>query len=1494
MGNSFAAGAISRQDGSSDDGIHLLWSAPRHAGYSITGFDIQRRPSREQSERRCHTLTADELTALHRDYYLEVDIAHISLRKSECPEFPPVPNEPAPGASFAPTMTCADFREAVPGDGPNPRIEQMCKFLATVNQQSEAITEVRALPVGNGLVCNQRLEIELPIGSTWVELLVVCPRSSVVLEAFRPNGASAGVKMLSEPAGISQSVRFSIPNLAKVVIYVQSFVNPPVADPNASAFRPSAGTEVFLQRICVGGRLDTLSESSRAVGNTISHAVIEPSGCWQYDINLLHDYPGVQIISGTTQELAIALRSGKSVDAHVLTGGSPLIYTFEKASSDRVRLYTKSLLTDLTICLRIPQTPDEEEKDWSSVPYIATGIQLPLRSVNPATPTPADEDTLAALRLPAGAPFNASAFRDVSDRLNQAANHPALVSPIWITTNFKERTQDSLMEMRSWLYAQALTVDTAWRRMLGFGYRDNSGLISGASYDYRISGRFYRRDVEETLYGFHTVPRNTTLPSSFHMGPLLLDTLFPSKVESFPPIPDNAMNITGRKGIRLQPMSFGSLRLTFPGPVKSIVLEFEPGAPHDLTYFAVTTDYIPGLSGASYTGPVPPLPRVQIDFAQPVDTVRFDGKAFLYGIRYVDSPAGSSPSDLVRSSVIIHGVVYQNTTAPDPPSFLGTVNLQTPIVHEDPKIGSKNPPQPLGFRLFWVPPTPDGGPGVPWPKDLGAFPPFDAVGFNIERRRVDVPSAYKEIGGEAQPTFFVGARVGPTDPPQLSFGIDILDAYSDDVVPAQPVPIFMSQQDVLTGLAQPGPPPGSTHQYRIFAVDAIGRRSTTPTEGSIVRLEKHVPPPQPVDPPSAPPPPLDSAGPVGVRARVLQSSDSKLGASDQKLLGGNQNAILLEWGWTDQERTRDPWAKTFRIYFQSQPPDVIHGQLTGSASKSGGEWVMNATMDQPVAANAMAGRIIAAGADAFEVSSHDPGTAIQIHFKYSALHPDSQPQAGDFEFHPTLDGTEMRPGAWPERTEVVNVTVATDYSYVFRDRLTIDATHSKARVWVGVSSADDQSYVDDEITSGAHSNLPGNESSVAAVAVDAHYIGQPKFVVPAPLVDVPELVTAEPNAGSVSFDLDLPALLPAVTIPAGHLVTLEYLSMDRLLGMMSAPKDDQIHATFPDDNNDYSYTLANPGDHKTLLAEIRTGEPARVEGKFLMDFLLRYTQHLEKFWNRSLPEPQAFAKIRSSLPEKAERYLYRSRLVDPAGHVSSGAAILPLIVRVPSLRSPSPPVFDLESGDGDSITVKLRMRDAFDLKWALLFVVSSPAGTTPDQLATEKVQLLRLPSRRDLYPNNGIRLRLGDGSLVSPVSIAVSTGSVEIPDRLVEVAVTPGFEKQSSVWTIAMTRDGIPSRIAGPRSAFTGPAPTTPPTLTVQATGNSDHATWTAPPSGVEVAIERSTDSGTTWTQVTPWLPEATNPRALDVPGIGGSRQYRIVARASRNRRANGPPVTPS
>jgi hypothetical protein len=114
-----------------------------------------------------------------------------------------------------------------------------------------------------------------------------------------------------------------------------------------------------------------------------------------------------------------------------------------------------------------------------------------------------------------------------------------------------------------------------------------------------------------------------------------------------------------------------------------------------------------------------------------------------------------------------------------------------------------------------------------------------------------------------------------------------------------------------------------------------------------------------------------------------------------------------------------------------------------------------------------------------------------------------------------------------------------------------------------------------------------------------------------------------------------------------------------------------------------------------------------------MDLLIRNLAGLEPLWEAALPAAVAFASTLDTLPAKAERYVHRIRLIDEAGHVSAGAAILPQLVRVPSLASPVSPSFALSGGSSGTLALAARVRDSFDLKWLVLFTLSQTIPKRP-------------------------------------------------------------------------------------------------------------------------------------------------------------------------------------
>ena len=137
-----------------------------------------------------------------------------------------------------------------------------------------------------------------------------------------------------------------------------------------------------------------------------------------------------------------------------------------------------------------------------------------------------------------------------------------------------------------------------------------------------------------------------------------------------------------------------------------------------------------------------------------------------------------------------------------------------------------------------------------------------------------------------------------------------------------------------------------------------------------------------------------------------------------------------------------------------------------------------------------------------------------------------------------------------------------------------------------------------------------------------------------------------------------------------------------------------------------------------------------------------------------------------------------------------------------------------------------------------------------------------------------------------------AVGSVPKPERPERVITTPlvaGYDQRVTLWGAVLTRDGIPSRLAGPLIALTGPQPLVVPQMTVSADAatGTDSATWAVPKVPAEIALERSTDGGTSWARVSPWMPPATI--GFELPG-SSAHVYRLVLRG-RGQTVPGPAV---
>lgn len=1459
--------AISRRDGSPGDGVHLIWSPPQSSGYSVGGFDIHRRQA-QRTRLRCHALTAAELAQLHAQFEVTIPMARVGVRRSACP----AGLSPAPGGPQGGQSRVIDFAGLPIGRNPNP-IEREGVVFRVLDRTGAPARVVEIVPEGRrqGLRIAHGLEIRLPPGTVAARVLLREADTDATVEATAADGT------VVRPSG-----RGRTPD-GRLIVHIEG----PALE-RISIQPPADGA------VLTGLDLDLDAPAPRTAGPvSLTARGPPPSGmtaiattpvclCYEVDFNTRQRLVQVTIRIGAA--LAIATRAGKAVATRLLTNPAGVqTATFSEAAVDQVLLYVTGAASGLTVCADTALSPEEEAAEWRDAKLIAEGVDFPLTALDPSLGGPAGELALAKSRLLSDESLDELQFEDVAELLNEVAATAARQPPVLLSLVEREQAADPFVETRPWPHALSLTLDPVWRRVLGCGHLDPaSDLTPGEAYDYRITGRFRRRDAEERVFGLHDLPIGTALPPAFHLGPVLFRPPEGAVVDFGPSSSEAPLRRLGRKGVRLT--GSGVLTIAFDQPVTRLALEIDPEAGQTLSYEARPSEFILGLSNTAFAAPLPTQPRVEIVFPEPVDRLRLKGAGFFVGVRLLDHPAGTAADEIVTRTAYVLGVRFEATAPPPEPLLVETDNLQQPLTGGDPAEATGQGLKEIGFRVRWAPPE-EGNAGptpLPWPGDATSPPPTMAAGFHIERRRVDTGEPFHDVDDEA--TLFVGARAPPGAPATLRTGADLAALYGGGLALAAP-DRRMDIEDVLVRADVIRAPPGSLHQYRVFTLDAIGRRSLSARLGPQVRLEKHRPPPQPVGPTGDRPP----FAPVGVRARLLQSSDPELLDDDRALLGDSTNAIVVEWGWTEPQRAHDPFAREFRVYFHATPPDVVGGVFSGVAVANGGGFAMQATLDQPVAPDAMKGAYLNAGGYPFKVAAHGPGEAVTLQLDAAILEPGAVPAAGAFQFLSALDGAELRPTRWDERLAVVPITAEADYRFIIRDAVQLTPETPRVRVWVGVATADGEAYIADERDAASpNGGRPGNESSVTAVAVSGRYLGRPDYTPPPPLAVVPELVTSEPGGATVQTTLDLDALLAAIPVPTGHRVALERVAVNDLAPLLSVGTDDLIGVTFPKGGST-RYALANPDDQSAFLAQIRSSNPALVEGRFLLDLLHRFPAELAGLW-QGLGAPIApSGRFPDTLPAKPERYFHRIRIADAADRLSLSGAILPQVVRTPSLRAPGAPEVTLADSATDVLDIGVRVRAAYDLAHVAVFALVSEQALDAATLATS---LVRLPNRRDLPPADGLRLRLDTGAILPPVLLVdVATAVIEPPDALLTIPLGVPRDRHVAVWCVSLTRDRIPSPPSGPHLARSGPPALVVPALAVTRSGAVDTAQWPSPAAGVQASLERSVDGGASWAKASPWLPSTVGEWSTPTPPV--ARLYRLALRGPRGAPVFGPAVEP-
>jgi hypothetical protein len=1177
------------------------------------------------------------------------------------------------------------------------------------------------------------------------------------------------------------------------------------------------------------------------------------------------------------------LRNGKAAAfAGPLTG----TYDLGAAPLDSLMIYLRNpAVPSVNPTLRICRY-EYDKDDWSNAKLLAT-LQLPIRELMPALTTPDAELAEAKRRLLPGETIDASRFHDFMDLIRGVAKSPP-GQPIQNTLLVRSEASDEFDELGLLDPLRMTYSSPLWRRALGFSFFDaDPALVAGQSYDYRITGSY--PGAAPPVYGFHTIRSGTALPRDFYLHDCHFRLPAPTVVACAPGIAQTGLRVATRRGIRLEPqpkipwidglLGQYSAVIDLPVPTTSVMLELDTG--HQLKIEG-------GVAWGSFTAPipVPPVPQQPlITFPQPVTQLRISGSGFLF---VLVSPAFStSGGTLVPVPAIVSPVTLANTPRPAPPTSAQAASLQA-AAHFQTAANQIPARHILGIDVRWQPAL---MPGLTfWPSIETVPPPLEVTSFQVERH-IDPNGAWEPvIGGE---NLVLGSRDELPRDTTIRPGLDLMEIFPESGGPRSVSSQFLYRDVFMKGpegAAVPGPPsPGTLLRYRVGAVDAVGRPSATFTQTDPVRLEKHEPPPMPVAPDERPADALPSAAPTGVYATVLVRGAQGMSADDIALLGSSDNAIVLHWGWHAKQRALDPFAKQFRSYLAS-PMDEVPGKVlaaTPDATRPG-VYQVQLSLDRLVAANAAQGQYLDTGYPFF-IETHTGGTSIQATVRTTIAAPGGgfrSPAIGPVTLLIKYATQLTRAALWRERVQpapgqaFIPITSAETYQAVIRDRLQLTDAHPRDALWVGVTAADDQSYVPDTFTgTNPGGPLPGNESAVAAVLCQGKRMIRPDYQPPPPTGPANRVIAPEPLNGPVQFHLDLAPYLTGSGLPGGSPVLHERLHAVDLLSAFTVQKGQllALPVNARPSETAQAVTIGNPSDRATVTTAIDSGNFESLDDRFIV-----LLAHLHPFRDRLFQavseDPVAALDFNESLPSIAARYVYRVRKANAAGQLSLDGAIPNAVVRVPSPMPGPRPLPDAKRSTDPASSLRFRVPDSTQLTHLLVFRSVAPDGSSPG------AQLLRVPNRPDLHPADNIRLRLDDNSLLAPSIIALST--LEHDAQGWSALVEPQHPQTGPVrvWLSTLSVDGMPSDLSGPwRIPFPVPPPS-PPTLAATSTPTTIHFQWTWPSAArTQVVLERSAD-GNTWQRVSPAL--GANLTSFDAPRTATPMRYRLSLRTSASQQS--------
>ena len=385
----------------------------------------------------------------------------------------------------------------------------------------------------------------------------------------------------------------------------------------------------------------------------------------------------------------------------------------------------------------------------------------------------------------------------------------------------------------------------------------------------------------------------------------------------------------------------------------------------------------------------------------------------------------------------------------------------------------------------------------------------------------------------------------------------------------------------------------------------------------------------------------------------------------------------------------------------------------------------------------------------------------------------------------------MQPGSY-----AMPITAATSYQCVIRDRLNLSDAHPRDQLWVGVTAADDQAYVPDTFPQPAPSGaMPGNESAVAFAQCQATFMERPDFDPPHALAPVPSLRTPEPTDAPIRFALDLTPYFDGMGLSSGMLVKPERLNAVDLLAALYTDGG-HVYARVVSRRNpgeaESEILLPNPADQAMLLAGLEAGDANLIDDRIVV-FVAGVHPYADRLFTEASKDPVPFGPFSETLHPGGARYVYRMRKASSTGKLSIRGAIAKVIVRVPSLMPSAPP--RREPREADDALGLLRLAVPRDSRARGVLVFSQTLAADTDIAGA---QLIRLSQRPDVDIVDAMRLRMPDGSVLTPSLSTFDAAQSEDAALRADVGLVPRPGHRVAAWACTVTEDGIPSAPAGP------------------------------------------------------------------------------------------------